>query len=364
MKGPETTELTEIGAAPRKRCFLCGSEGRLLHADLRDRLFGAPGQWTFTECTNPECGLVWLDPMPLEAELAKAYRTYYTHQLSNGDNTPNTSVAAEIYRAIAKGHLRRRGYRRGVGPGWYGSLWPLAYLVPGGPEALDARALFLSAPAPGARLLDIGCGDGVLLRRFEQLGWKAEGVEIDPDAVAAGRAQGLSIAQGDVESQHYAASSFDAVTMNHVIEHVADPARVLKEINRILKVGGRLVLVTPNVRSWGHARFGEDWRGLEPPRHLHLFTVTALRSLVLRAGMRVIAGRTVAKGVPSIWSASRGLRRSRLAETKEPAAGFAEPIRDLVDLLYERALLLRRPEAGEETVLIAERVANALADNH
>ena len=122
--------------------------------------------------------------------------------------------------------------------------------------------------------------------------------------------------------------------------------------------------MTPNVRSWGHARFGEDWRGLEAPRHLNLFTVAALRNLVARAGLRVVAARTVAKGAPYISAASRGLRRSRLAEDKAPGGGIPEPIRGLLDQLYERALLLSQREAGEEVVLIAEKAQNPLPDNH
>jgi 2-polyprenyl-3-methyl-5-hydroxy-6-metoxy-1,4-benzoquinol methylase len=328
-----------------------------LHTNLSDRLFGAPGNWTFTQCPNPACGLVWLDPMPLEAELWKAYHSYYTHQPLHPATTPNGSVAAEIYRVIANGYLRRRrGYRQGVGPPWYGALSPLAYLVPGGQDELDARAMFLSGPEPGARLLDVGCGEGQMLRRFERLGWNAQGVDPDPVAVATGRAQGLSIVEGDVASQHYAAESFDAVSMNHVIEHVFDPLAVLTEISRILKVGGKLVLVTPNARSWGHARFGEDWRGLEAPRHLHLFTVAALRNLVVQAGLRVVTARTVAKGVRYISAASRGLRRSRIGDKNERPPGFSVSLRGLADLAFERALLVRQPEVGEEIVLIADKI--------
>lgn len=363
MRGPETMEITQIKTAPSPACLVCGSEGRVLHADLRDRLFGAPGGWTFTKCVNPGCGLLWLDPMPLEAELWKAYQAYYTHEPLHRAVGAHGSLAVEIYRAIANGYLRRRlGYRQGVGPRWYGSLSPLSHLIPGGPDQLAARAMYFDAPGKGARLLDVGCGEGQMLRRFQRLGWHAEGVDPDPVAVATGRAQGLAILEGDVEGQHFAADSFDAVSMNHVIEHVFDPAGVLQEIDRILKVGGTLVIVTPNVRSWGHAHFGEDWRGLEPPRHLHLFTIEALRSLVGRVGLRVVAARTVANAVPYVSSASRGLRRSRLVESQVRAIGLPEPIRGLVDQLYERTMLLRRQDAGEEIVLIAQRVQDGAAE--
>jgi hypothetical protein len=58
-------------------CYLCDAEGHILYTGLRDRLFGAPGEWNLQQCPNPTCGLIWLDPMPTEADLQKIYATYY-----------------------------------------------------------------------------------------------------------------------------------------------------------------------------------------------------------------------------------------------------------------------------------------------
>jgi hypothetical protein len=57
-------------------CILCGSTGRTLYDELHDRLFGAPGTWSFRKCSAPGCGLVWLDPAPIEEDLSKAYTAY------------------------------------------------------------------------------------------------------------------------------------------------------------------------------------------------------------------------------------------------------------------------------------------------
>src|SRR5262245_3389479 len=62
-------------AAPT--CYLCGALGRVLYQNLIDRTFNTPGAWTLKKCTV--CGLLWLDPLPLEEDISIAYQTYYTH---------------------------------------------------------------------------------------------------------------------------------------------------------------------------------------------------------------------------------------------------------------------------------------------
>ena len=58
-------------------CYLCGARGEPLYDGLRDRLYGCPGEWGFLRCRS--CGLVWLSPRPVAAEIHKAYMSYHTH---------------------------------------------------------------------------------------------------------------------------------------------------------------------------------------------------------------------------------------------------------------------------------------------
>ena len=77
-----------IGSRPNPTCVVCGAPGEVLYAGLRDRLFSAPGEWNIKRCSNTSCGLLWLDPMPLETEVWKAYENYYTHS----ENAKNRRV--------------------------------------------------------------------------------------------------------------------------------------------------------------------------------------------------------------------------------------------------------------------------------
>jgi 2-polyprenyl-3-methyl-5-hydroxy-6-metoxy-1,4-benzoquinol methylase len=154
---------------------------------------------------------------------------------------------------------------------WY------AHLHPGRREDVDFSVMYLPAD-PKGHLLEIGCGSGQILKRMHQMGWQVEEVDFHPSAVENARRKGLEVHLGTLESQSYPNEHFDVIFMSHLIQHVHDPLRFLREGYRILKPGGQLILVTPNNESLGHKSFKETWRGLEVPRHLYLFTLKALEN--------------------------------------------------------------------------------------
>ena len=263
----------------------------MMYSALKDRLFGASGTWTLKRCSRRECGLVWLDPMPLTAELPKAYRNYYTHESMERLVPARPEKAGWLrqgYRLLKESYLAER-YKYGAGaPSGAGKL---LYLVPWRRVQVDLEVRGLSA-VPGGRLLDLGCGSGLWLQTMRALGWKVEGVDFDPGAAKAAAAGGLSVRCGSLEEQRFPAGAFDAITMSHVVEHLPDPLQTLAECARLLKPGGRLILWTPNAASFGHRLFGQHWRGLEPPRHLHLFSPRSMRAMLAKAGFTCISIRT------------------------------------------------------------------------
>ena len=250
----------------RPTCFLCGGQGRPLYDGLEDRVFGAPGRWDLLQCSTQDCDLTWLAMMPLPEDLGLAYASYYTHTRQLEGDAP---FAATL---VVKRLLLHALYSR--------FLWRSGLVVER--EELDNMTL---RSLPPGRMLDVGCGSGTLLQRMRIAGWEVEGVDFDEKAIdRAWREYGVAVRHGDLRAACYPDGSFDAVTMNHFIEHVHDPIAVLTESRRILRPGGQLVVVTPNIAGWGHARFGRNWRGLEPPRHLHLFSPKTLAQTALRAG--------------------------------------------------------------------------------
>lgn len=143
--------------------------------------------------------------------------------------------------------------------------------------------MYLNKIAPG-RLLEVGCGNGKRLARMRDLGWDVTGQEIDSVASEYVRQEkGIPVHLGPLETMD-TPGEFDVVILSHVIEHLHDPVALLKMCHLLLKKNGLLVLLTPNVASYGHRKFGAGWCGLESPRHIHLFTCKKLVRLAQKSG--------------------------------------------------------------------------------
>jgi 2-polyprenyl-3-methyl-5-hydroxy-6-metoxy-1,4-benzoquinol methylase len=263
-----------IACKPQAICITCGDQGSIIHQDLRDCLFGSPGHWNFKCCTNARCGMGWLDPMPLSDEVPKLYEAYYTH--ASAPENVEESYSTRGWKAVAKAVLARLFF------------WKA--------DTFKSNLLFLQGRKPG-RLLEVGCGSGAFLRAAAKQGWEATGLDIDPEAVAVARkTPGIQARVGELTEQAFPPGAFDAVVMNNVLEHVHNPVELIDECRRILAPGGRLVVITPNMAASGHDVMGPDWRGLEVPRHLYVFTAPALVYLGKRAGFESVRSFSSAGG--------------------------------------------------------------------
>jgi SAM-dependent methyltransferase len=143
------------------------------------------------------------------------------------------------------------------------------------------------------RLLDVGSGPGLLLERARARGWDVVGVEPSAQAAAHARALGLEVVEEFLEERLAAAlGSFDAVHAAVLLEHLPDPAAMVRLMRTLLRPGGALVLVVPNDESpYQHAAVHDGalrpwW--IAPPHHLNYFTPASLAALVRRTGFTVV----------------------------------------------------------------------------
>src|SRR5262245_669285 len=189
-----------IRTTSRSTCPVCSSPGELLYSGLKDFSYRAPGEWSIRKCKGQRCGMLWLNPFPIPEDIGKAYQGYYTHNQPE----PGPSLIRDLVYGIWTSYLGARfGYKQGTGSKWLRPFAGLALLHPGGRDELDAAAMHLPSPSGPARVLDVGCGSGVLLARMKALGWQTEGVEVDPEAVEAARKRGVSVQLGSLEQQRY-----------------------------------------------------------------------------------------------------------------------------------------------------------------
>ena len=275
-----------------------------MHVHLQDKLFGAPGTWNLKECSDKACGLLWMDPMPVLEDLPKAYASYYTHGAVQ-EKTGHRRLR-DLYREVKKAHLASALGYESESVNWLARwLSKLLFFFPERRQGIEGEVMFLTAQS-GGKVLDIGCGSGERLEKMRSLGWTVSGIDFDEKAVGIAKSRGLDVSCGTIPGTWFPTESFDVVIMNHVIEHVPDPIELLRECNRILKPGGKVVLTTPNSSCWGHRLFKKNWRGLEPPRHLHVFCPSSMEQTLRRAGFGVVLVRSLASTF--IWRLSLTLR--------------------------------------------------------
>lgn len=302
----------ENGLESVQSCPLCASNEReMVHSSLTDRIFFcAPGEWTLYRCLDCEVG--YLDPRPSPDTISLAYDSYYTHQPAHKKDVEELGLIQKVRRSMANGY---RNYRFGTQDRPASSLGLLLMSLPKQRMSIDAESRHMPRPRPGARLLDIGCGDGSFLEFAQRAGWSVVGVDFDKKAVDAARSRGLDIRHGGADVID-PSEQFDGITLSHVIEHVHDPLTLLGLCHRLLKPGGWIWLETPNLNSLGHSYYGPDWRGLEPPRHLVLFTPKSMKQSLARVGFRDMRIEPVLRACEFTFSASEAIAGGESSDQK------------------------------------------------
>jgi 2-polyprenyl-3-methyl-5-hydroxy-6-metoxy-1,4-benzoquinol methylase len=153
----------------------------------------------------------------------------------------------------------------------------------------STRRLLAELYPQRGRLLELGSSMGFLLQSFHKDGWDVLGV--DPNRYACRHAReklGLPAIASTLEEADIPDASFDVVVMLHVIEHVPDPLATLREINRVLKPGGHLILETPRYDTWLFRLLGRRERSLSCDGHIYFFTTDTLQKTYERAGFSLV----------------------------------------------------------------------------
>lgn len=236
-----------------RACCVCGSTERELRFEIRDpaRLTGfVAGQVQSISDSErivrcKRCGLVYVNPQIVWPPSSRTYPldyflTYFRYTRAS--------------RALGNAHL-------------------LALIE----RILGRRGAWL----------DVGSGDGLLMRQATAAGWLAEGVEIDADLMAAlaSECAGLRVHVAPLQELGLSPASFDVISLINVLEHVGEPKEIVAECARLLRPGGLLATHVPNVGSPGARLHGARWRHYEPATHLNYFSLCSLTLLLKQCGL-------------------------------------------------------------------------------
>lgn len=229
MKNPKDTEIFVIC----KDHTVSGELFSLLHGDNRDMLITSP--------------------QPLPDELMKYYQSdqYISHTDSN------KGILNTVYQ------------------------WVKAYM-------LSQKLNWLKDFKSEGRLLDIGAGTGEFLLAAKNRGWEVLGTEPSSQARELALKKGITLKKEDF---YFNSNTFDVITMWHVLEHVSDLHNQVKELKRMLRPGGLLIIAVPNYRSYDAEVYSEYWAGYDVPRHLWHFSKQSIERIFGKNGFSLVQER-------------------------------------------------------------------------
>jgi len=283
-------------------CPLCGSARRSKVMEGPDWYYELPGSFVVVQCA--ECGHAYLNPSPVDEDLALCYPTGYSAHRSGQAET------AQVAEMPAAG--RRPWYLAG----WFrmipGPRWLYRWLT-------DSKSQFVPPGPAGRRALEMGCATGDFLLRLNKEGWKAEGLDIVQPVVDVARARGLNVLLGDPTSVELPRGVYDAVFGWMVVEHLPRPRQAVQQAFEALCAGGWFCFSVPNFASWERRLWASHWKGADLPRHLQHFTPSILRTLLVDAGF--VDVQIIHQPSFLYWLGSQGSRlkaknaKSRLGET-------------------------------------------------
>lgn len=244
LVGPLIAELKSF-AWSDVPCCVCGA------------LRGRPA-WEkegITVCSCESCGHLWVSPCMPEEAAAILYSSRYWEELQPGVGSPSLEQRVEFDYGNGDYKLKR--------------------------DVLPYRQ--------AGRLLDVGASNGGLVRRAQELGFQAAGLEPSADVCAlARRAHGVVMFAGTLAEQRFPDASWDVITLHDVLEHVLDPVDELREIRRVLAPGGLFACETPTSSSLDFADLGVEWPTLSPVEHLNYFDERNAARVLRACGFRIL----------------------------------------------------------------------------
>lgn len=256
------------------KCNFCNKDQAKLLFKVKENITCFHEEFCVVKCKN--CGLVYTNPRPGKRDISKYYPSdsYYSYKKNN------VKTLKERIRNI---YLEEVGRYPGNGKENFLAKWLKKFIV----TFVKGNISVIVPYIDKGKILDIGCGRGSLLQWLKNHKWETYGVEINKHAAEDGNREELNIFNGELTDANYLSDFFDIVVINQVLEHVYDPQETLREIYRILKPTGLLIVGVPNIDSYEAKIFQKYWFALQIPTHLYHFSADSLKLMLLENKFRI-----------------------------------------------------------------------------
>lgn len=136
-------------------------------------------------------------------------------------------------------------------------------------------------------MLDIGSGTGAFLNVMKEKGWQVKGVEPDEDARKLANKLYTLHMDEPASMDSISPSSFDAITLWHVLEHVHQLHDYVEQLKRLLKEQGKIFIAVPNYQSRDSGIYRSYWAAYDVPRHLYHFSPRSIKTLMQQHGLKI-----------------------------------------------------------------------------
>jgi SAM-dependent methyltransferase len=216
------------------------------------------------------------------------------------------------------------------------------------PPNIALRSLSHLGLDHGARILDVGCGSGMLLNAMGNLGFTRL-VGTDPFLPAdVEYANGVKLLKGGILE---VAGEYDVIMFHHAFEHISDPEPTLKAVHQLLAPGGTCIIRVPTVSSYAWQHYGVNWVQLDAPRHFYVHSGQSVQMMANRAGLEV-SSMVYDSSAFQFWASEQYALDIPLYDTRSYAVSPANSIftKQQIAAFEKRAGELNKANLGDQAV--------------